>query len=161
MISYAVPHLRQTTVDDVQGVHYYHTCKQCCKSLFNLFTSRTAVGLRQEFGCMFQVFGLCHSLQLIQWEEVPCDCWLCAWSHFPSEGWPALHSNKKRWMHGIFGPHSQRPKIVPIPSSFPSLVRAQPVPNWPHDRGGMALQSPILQESLQSFPDRFGALITK
>ncbi len=28
------------------------------------------MGLRQEFGCMFQVFGLCHSLQLIQWEEV-------------------------------------------------------------------------------------------
>ncbi len=61
-------------VDDVQEVHYYHTCKQCCKSLFNLLTSRIAVGLRQELGCMFPVFGLCHSLQLIQWEEVPCGC---------------------------------------------------------------------------------------
>ncbi len=55
-------------------------------------------------------------------------------------------------MHGIFGPHSQRPKIAPIPLSFPSLVRAQPVPDWPNGRGGIALQSPIRQESLQSFP---------
>ncbi len=99
MIRCAVPHLRQTPVDDVQEVNYYHTCK----SLLNLLTSRTAVGLRQEVDCMFQVFGPCHSFQLIQWEEVPCDCWLCVWSHFPSKGWPALHSNKKRWMHGIFG----------------------------------------------------------
>ncbi len=80
--------------------------------LLNQLTSRISVGLRQEFDCMFQVFGLCSSFQPIQWEEVPCDCWLCIWSHFPLEGWPALHSNTSRWMHGIFGPHSQRSKIA-------------------------------------------------
>ncbi len=73
-IRYAVPRLRQTPVDDVQEVHYYHTCKQCCKGLFNLLTSRTAVGLRQEFDRMFQAFVRCHCLQLIQWEEEAYDC---------------------------------------------------------------------------------------
>ncbi len=54
-----------------------------------------------------------------------------------------------------------KPKLALIPLSFPLLVRAQPVPDWPHDRGGIALQSPNRQESLQSFPGRFGACISK
>ncbi len=80
--------------------------------LLNQLTSRTFMGLRQEFDCVFRVFDLCHSFQPIQWGEVPCDCWLCVCSHFPSEGLPALYLNTNRWMHGIFGPHSQRSKIA-------------------------------------------------
>ncbi len=44
------------------------------QKLTNQLTSSTSVGLRQEFDPMFQVFGLRHSFQPIQWEEVPCDC---------------------------------------------------------------------------------------